>query len=172
MTSKTLMTAACAPCRSIDKRLAYRIGCPMLPVLPVKTSSRVFTPVFQDQVSFDKKVEAILYKLVKFKIHGFVHRFPHGTSPTGTLTFLVTSTYGLRSQADWSTCVVELRELIFEETRSQIAVEIVDKAVAFRFPPPKVIDCSQEDINTAASKVLPIQFEHSRSLHDVDGGIY
>ncbi|KAF2728696.1 hypothetical protein EJ04DRAFT_590879 [Polyplosphaeria fusca] len=154
MTSKTSMTAARAPCGSIDKRLAYRIGYPMLPILPVKTSSQVFTPVFRDQVSFDKKVKAILCKLVEFKIHGFVHRFPHGTSPTGTLTFLVTSTYGLRSQADWSTCVVELRELIFKETRTQTAVEIVDKAVAFRFPPPKVIDCSQEDIITAASKVL------------------
>ncbi|KAF2730621.1 hypothetical protein EJ04DRAFT_567562 [Polyplosphaeria fusca] len=71
------------------------------------------------------------------------------------LTFLVTSTYGLRSQAVWIMCVVELRELIFKETRTQIAVEIVDKAVAFRFPPPKIIDCNQEDIITAASKVLP-----------------
>ncbi|KAF2733702.1 hypothetical protein EJ04DRAFT_524237 [Polyplosphaeria fusca] len=140
-------------CGIIDERLPYRIGCPVLPVLPVE-STPAFTPVIQDKFSFYIQVQTILRKLIRPKIHGFLHRFSHNTSPTGTLTFLVTATYGPGSQAKWRTCVLKLRRLIINETKTQVAVEIIDTAVAFRYPPPKVI-LNQENVIIAASKLLP-----------------
>ncbi|KAF2733830.1 hypothetical protein EJ04DRAFT_564829 [Polyplosphaeria fusca] len=155
ITATATMTKAHAPCEEIDNRLAYRIGYPMLPVLPVETLRPYGTPAIQDNTAFNMRINDILSNLIEFKIHGFVHRFPRGASPTGTLTFLVTSRHVLGSQAEWRMCVLELRRFIIEETKTQVAVEIVDRTVAFSSPIPKVIDFRQEDVITAASKLLP-----------------
>ncbi|KAF2003189.1 hypothetical protein P154DRAFT_591218 [Amniculicola lignicola CBS 123094] len=114
----------------IDHRLPYRIGSPVLPVLPVITK---FLPKSIDQYfpSYEanwREIEKILHKS---KIKGALMlclRLHEGDQPQEHhVTLVVVSTANQHSQQVWLSAVLQLRMYLNDLKLQNLAVEIIDK---------------------------------------------
>lgn len=134
----------------IDDRLAYRMGCPILPVLPVQTESS------NDQILEDiprDDIDKILARIGFYK-YEVVHRFHRGQEPSDeNITFLVLASYYPGCQREWRHIVRRLCAVM--PKNSKIAIEIVDKDVARHLPPPREIRSNQSAILNTPKHLLP-----------------
>ncbi|KAF2734268.1 hypothetical protein EJ04DRAFT_523820 [Polyplosphaeria fusca] len=134
----------------IDDRLAYRIGCPLLPVLPVQTklsNCRALKDISK------KTIDRILARVGPCKF-GLVHRFHQGQEPNDdNVTFLVLASYHRGCEGRWKDAVCRLHAIM--RRNSKITVEVIDKQVAHHLPPPKEIRSNQSDILEISRRLLP-----------------
>ncbi|KAF2726858.1 hypothetical protein EJ04DRAFT_597072 [Polyplosphaeria fusca] len=134
----------------IDDRLAYRIGCPLLPALPVQTKPS------NCQALKDISRETIDRILARIGPYEFklVHRFHRGKEPSDdNATFLVYASYYCGCESRWKDAVCRLRAIMPRNLK--ITVEIVDKKIVPHLPPPKEISSNQSSILEASQRLLP-----------------
>ncbi|KAF2736918.1 hypothetical protein EJ04DRAFT_550919 [Polyplosphaeria fusca] len=134
----------------IDDRLAYRIGCPLLPALPVQTKPSDCQALKHIP---RKTIDRILARIGPCEFE-LVHRFHRGQEPSDdNVTFLVLASYRRGYESRWKDAVHRLRAVM--PRNSKITVEIVDKQVTRHLPPPKEIRSNQSDILEISQRLLP-----------------
>jgi hypothetical protein len=117
----------------VDSRLPYRVGCPILPVLPVETT---FSTRSRDSYipNFSACLEEIGGLLAKYNIPGhgifFAHRLNYGAVADCPPTLVILSTYDDDSQSNWVKVVEEIYKSLARRGVHQ-TIELIDEQVFY-----------------------------------------
>lgn len=116
----------------IDSRLPYRIGCPILPVLPVetKTPSIAFETYLPNFANHKQVIQDVLAEHgIPFRGLSFVYRLHEGVDLADRyLTLVLQSNYKDGCQGEWVEAVKAIRKHLVQSDISW-AIELIDEQV-------------------------------------------
>ncbi|KAF1949531.1 hypothetical protein CC80DRAFT_581087 [Byssothecium circinans] len=137
----------------IDTRLPYRVGYPILPVLPLQTDHLGPNPYFARIM--DRVNEILFRHRISVDYWMLAHRFHKGaTVANDDITVLIVSPYSEGCTESWVKTVEEIHAYLVESKLS-FAVELIDRNIRWGLDVPQPIDSSDHDVLEASAVILP-----------------
>lgn len=146
----------------IDSRLPYRIGCPILPAMPVKTLHSHNVEASGPIPGYrESDITGVLAKH-EILVHGILlaGRATDGMDPKDSdpITLVILSTYKDGCQEKWVNAVKEMRTNLVQN-KIDWTIELVDRGVYYESPEIGPILSTDKDIIQGWAKVRPDFFE-------------